>query len=162
MFWRGARTDVHHNLKCLLILHMCNVSTLDWVFSWNLKCIKISFVVHNVLSNSSISHNALNILLKIALWCVSGLSVTQPQPCPSSEEVFLLSPFFTFLRLPQIFPFIVLCCCPLWQNVAAPFSLQSAHINNKITACSQLPWQAIILRLKSCKELDGKWMLWRI
>lgn len=59
--------------------------------------------------------------------------------------------------------FIVLLCSSLsstrmWQTL----SLHSAHINNKITSCSLLLWLAIILQFKSCRELEAKWMLWRM
>ncbi len=82
--------------------------------------------------------------------------------CLSSQGGFY-SPILHIPLTSQISLFIVLLCSGLspartWQ----PFSLQSAHINNKITSCSLLLWLAIILQLKSCRELEAKWMLWRM
>lgn len=62
--------------------------------------------------------------------------------------------------------FILLLCCyasvSCLPECGKPLSLQSAHINNKITSCSLLLRLAIILQLKSCRELEAKWMLWRM
>lgn len=57
---------------------------------------------------------------------------------------------------------IVLCSGPSSDQMWQPSPLQSAHISKKITSCSLLPCSAIILQLKSCRELEAKWMLWRM
>lgn len=57
---------------------------------------------------------------------------------------------------------VLLCSGPLSDRLWLPFSLQSAHISNSITSCSLLLWLAIILQLNSCRELEAKWMLWRM
>lgn len=82
------------------------------------------------------------------------------------KEIFTF-PFLTFLLTSSdlFLSFFLLCCyapASCLPECGEPLSLQSAHINNKITSCSLLLWLAIILQLKSCRELEAKWMLWRM
>lgn len=75
------------------------------------------------------------------------------------KEVFT-PPFLAFHRLLRS---SVYCAVVLRSpRLRRPSSRQKAHINSSMTGSTRPPWLVIILQLKSCRELEAKWMLWRM
>lgn len=100
-------------------------------------------------------------LINITLWYFQACFRFK---CDTAAALSSDRGFYSYIPLTTSdLSFIVLLCSgPLSDRMWLLFSLQSAHISNNITSCSLLPWLAIILQLNSCRELEAKWMLWRM